>query len=94
MELTTIVILNLNDALTTLLFFVETSKSGEEEITSDEESDNDTGETSADTTSSQTYDRPRKSSLPTTKHNHFGSFYLRMGAVGTVFNYLTCYIIG
>ncbi|XP_044255517.1 proton channel OtopLc-like isoform X3 [Tribolium madens] len=59
----------------------KTSKSKEESI-SDEESDNDTGETSADTVSSQMYNRPRRSSLPTvTKQNHYGSFYLRMGAV-------------
>jgi hypothetical protein len=60
----------------------ETSK-GKEESISDEESDNDTGETSADTVSSQLYNRSRRSSLPTvTKQNHYGSFYLRMGAVG------------
>ncbi|RZC39481.1 Otopetrin domain containing protein [Asbolus verrucosus] len=58
------------------------SKNGKEESISDEESDNDTGETSADTASSQIYNRPRRSSLPTvTKQNHYGSFYLRMGAV-------------
>ncbi|XP_064215110.1 proton channel OtopLc isoform X5 [Tribolium castaneum] len=58
------------------------SSKGREESISDEESDNDTGETSADTASSQIYNRPRRSSLPTvTKQNHYGSFYLRMGAV-------------
>lgn len=69
-----------------VLLFPELSKSKEESI-SDEESDRDTGETSADTVSTETY-RPRKGSLQPPvipKQNHYGSFYLRMGAVGEYF---------
>ncbi|CAH1957223.1 unnamed protein product [Acanthoscelides obtectus] len=47
---------------------------------SDEESDNDSNDTTSVESSSQPY-RSRKVSFSTHKHNHYGSFYLRMGAV-------------
>ncbi|XP_018572132.1 otopetrin-2-like [Anoplophora glabripennis] len=58
------------------------AEEAKEESLSDEESDNDSNSTSvADTVSSHSY-RPRKSSLSySEKQNHYGSFYLRMGAV-------------
>lgn len=64
------------------LILVESSKEQEESLT-DEESDENTGDTSADTASSDLY-RPRKGSLQSTlpKQKNYGSFYLRMGAVG------------
>lgn len=60
-------------------------RSQKEESISGEESDRDTGETSGDTSSS-VY-RPRRGSLQAavTKQN-YGSFYLRMGAVGMKIN--------
>lgn len=62
--------------------FIESSKAQDESII-DEESDENTGETSADTASSELY-RPRKGSLQSAlpKQKNYGSFYLRMGAVG------------
>lgn len=70
------------------LFFanaLESSKLAREDSISDEESDNDTGEMSGDTVSSSMY-RPRRNSslIAIPKHNHYGSFYLRMGAVGNL----------
>lgn len=62
-------------------FILESSKS--DECSLDDESDENTGETSADTASSELY-RPRKGSLQSAvpKQKNYGSFYLRMGAVG------------
>lgn len=61
------------------LLCVETEKSKEDSISNDE---SDT-ETTSNSSSSLSY-RPRKGSLQTAvpKQNHYGSFYLRMGAVG------------
>lgn len=67
-----------------LILLLESSKS---ECSLDDESDENTGETSADTASSELY-RPRKGSLQSAvpKQKNYGSFYLRMGAVGTLLN--------
>lgn len=66
-------------------WFPECPMPQKEESITDEESDNDTGEMSADTVSSTMY-RPRRNSslISIPKQNHYGSFYLRMGAVGTI----------
>ncbi|XP_050315034.1 proton channel OtopLc-like [Anthonomus grandis grandis] len=57
------------------------STATKEEIISDEESDNDSNTTSATTISEAPKYRARVSSFSVTKQNHYGSFYLRMGAV-------------
>ncbi|XP_060532018.1 proton channel OtopLc-like [Cylas formicarius] len=61
---------------------VNKSVETKEESISDEESDNDTTSASVSSIEDQKY-RPRNSSISTSseKHNHYGSFYLRMGAV-------------
>ncbi|VEN40186.1 unnamed protein product [Callosobruchus maculatus] len=51
-----------------------------DESLSDEESDNDSNDSTSVESCSQPY-RSRKVSFSTHKHNHYGSFYLRMGAV-------------
>lgn len=73
---------NIRENLIMLNYFLEAEEAKEDSI-SDEESDNDSNDTSiADTVSSHGY-RPRRSSLSlSAKQNHYGSFYLRMGAVG------------
>lgn len=65
--------------------FTESSKVQDDSII-DEESDENTGDTSGDTASSELY-RPRKGSLQSAlpKQKNYGSFYLRMGAVGKHF---------
>lgn len=68
-------------------FLSESSKAEKEESISDsgEESDRESGETTVETASSQIYRPARRGSLPASipKQYHYGSFYLRMGAVGT-----------
>nr|CAI5864057.1 unnamed protein product [Callosobruchus analis] len=55
-------------------------ENAKDESLSDEESDNDSNDSTSVESCSQPY-RSRKVSFSTHKHNHYGSFYLRMGAV-------------
>lgn len=64
-----------------MTFLVIESAVTKEEMISDEESDNDSNSTSVSSSERPKY-RPRVSSLSASKQNHYGSFYLRMGAVG------------
>lgn len=64
-----------------MTFLVTESAVTKEEMISDEESDDDSNSTSVSSSERPKY-RPRVSSLSASKQNHYGSFYLRMGAVG------------
>ncbi|KAH0999642.1 hypothetical protein HUJ04_006030 [Dendroctonus ponderosae] len=56
------------------------SQASKDEVISDEESDDDSNSTSVSSSEAPKY-RPRVASLSMGKQNHYGSFYLRMGAV-------------